>query len=117
MRIVLQSKLSRGEVHEGSAFTLTAKFYDDSSDPWTLSAPSAIRYKINDLSSGNTVADWTAVAPASSVSISITAAQNAVVNPSLQSEQHEIVVQANDGLSTQYAESFRWHVLNATGIQ
>lgn len=116
MRIVIQSKLSRGEVQEGSAFTLTAKFYDDSSDPWTLSAPSTIRYKISDLTGGTTVVDWTSVTPASSASIFVTGDQNAVLNDWLPSEQREILVQANAGLSTQYAESFRWRVLNSAGI-
>jgi hypothetical protein len=116
MRIVIQSKLSRGAVQEGSAMTLTAKFYDDASDPWTLSAPSTVRYRIDDMDTGAGIVDWTTVSPATSVSISITGAQNALQSQSENFERHEITVQANANLSTQYSETYSWKVLNIAGI-
>ena len=116
MRIVIQNKLSRSGVDEGSAFTLTAKFYDDASDPWTLTAPTTIRYRIDNLSSGANILDWTTVSAASSASIVVTGAQNATQDQGLVSELHEMTVQADAGLSTQSAPSFRWKVVNLRGV-
>ena len=116
MRITIQSKLSRGAVQEGSAITLTAKFYDDASDPWTLSAPSTVRYRVDNMDTGSGVVDWTTATPATSVSIAITGAQNALQSQSDNFERYEITVQANAGLSTQYSETFNWKVLNVAGI-
>ena len=116
MRITIKSNLSRASIQEGSAFTVTAKFYDDASDPWTLSAPTTIRYRVDNLSDGQSVLDWTTVSAASSASIVITGAQNALQNQDTQWETHELTVQANSGLSTQYSEKYRWKIINILGI-
>lgn len=116
MRITLQSKLSRGDATEGSAFTVTAKFYDDSSDPWTLSAPTTIRYRIDNLDTGNSVLDWISATPATSVSIAITGAQNLTQSQYRPFERHQLTVQANAGLATQCAETHNFQVNNVLGI-
>jgi hypothetical protein len=116
MRIVVQTKLSRNEVQEDSAFTLTAKFYDDAADPWTLSAPTTVRYRIDDVSGGAQIRDWTTVTTGTSVSIVITSTDNAIQQDYRTCERKQITIQANAGLTTQYVDTFHWVVNNVQGI-
>lgn len=117
MNITLTSKLIANRVEEDSAFNVTAKFYDDSTDPWTLSAPTTVRYKVVCLSTGNTMVDWTSSTPATSVTLPMTSAANAVNANWRPYERRELTVQANAGLSTQYAATYRWLVTNPLGIE
>jgi hypothetical protein len=116
MRIILQSKLSRASVQEGSALTVTAKFYDDASDPWTLSAPTTIRYRVDDLNSGSEMVGWTTVTPATSASITVSGSENRILQSFSPQEGRMMTVQANAGLSTQYSETYNWFVTDIYGI-
>lgn len=116
MRIMIQSKLSRAVAQDGSAFTITAKFYDDTSDPWTLSAPTTIRYRIDEPLSGTQILDWTTISPASTTSFMVTGAQNTMQQSYRTYEMREVTIQANAGLSSQYNEIYRWRVNNLLGV-
>lgn len=117
MRITITSKLSRNQVAEDSAFNVTAKFYDDSSDPWTLSAPTSIRYCVTCATTGVTMVNWTTVSPASSVTISMGSSANSLNSAWRPYEKRELTVQANNGLSNQYADTYKWIVTNTMGIE
>lgn len=119
MRVTLTSKLVGARVNESTAFTLVASFFDDSVDNWTASTPTSTKYRIDRVNGADpvcsqTVLDWTSLTPATSNSIAITGAQNAVVGYGPY-ETRQVTVRANDGLSTQYQETFRYRVVNLAG--
>lgn len=120
MRITLSSKLVNSRVAEGSAFTLTASFFDDSSDVWATNAPTSTKYRIDringDPSCSSTVLDWTSLSPATSNAIAITGAQNAITDTDAHEERRQVIVRANDGLATQYEAQFKYSITNLPGI-
>lgn len=120
MRITLTSKLVNSQANEGSAFTLTANFFDDTSDVWSASAPTSARYRIDrvngDPSCSQTILDWTTLSPATSNSIVITGAQNEIQDNCAHVEGRQITIQANTGLSTQFEETYSYRVKNLAGV-
>jgi hypothetical protein len=112
VRITLQAPISQHTVKERSAFTVTSKFYADTSDPWVLTAPTTVRYRIDCLSTGYPVRDWTTLTTGTSVSISIASADTAILDDTKKRERKLLTVMADNGLSTQYQESYEWNVLN-----
>lgn len=108
-------------MNEGSAFTLAASFFDDASDAWAASAPTTAKYRIDRVSANGTpgrwieVLGWTALTPATANSIPITAAQNAVQCNYAYLEPRQVTVKANDALSTQVEETYRYSIINLAG--
>lgn len=119
MRISITSKLVNARVNESSAFTLVASFFDDSVDNWTASTPTSTKYRIDRINGRpdcwQEVLGWTSLTPATSNSIAITAAQNAVQDQCRYEEKRQVTIKANDGLSTQYEQTFRYSVVNLAG--
>ncbi len=120
MRLTLTSKLVNACVSEGSAFTLIASFFDDATDVWSASTPTTAKYRIDqvngDPSCWREVLTWTTLTPSTSISIPITAAQNAVNDNGCHEELRQIVVKANDGLSTQYEQKYLYVIKNLAGV-
>lgn len=114
MRITFRSTLPQDNVKEGSQFNLYVKFWDDSADAWVAQTPTTIRYRV--MSGYTVVTDWTTVTPASSATISLTHAMNAMIDPGLDREGKQIVVQCNAGLETEYSDTFDWTIQNLTAI-
>ncbi len=114
MRITFTDRLTRKTVTEASVFTLVAKFYDDSTENWTASTPTSVKYRI-DNASGSQVRDWTTATPGTSTTITVTAADNAMTDGCRERETKIITVKADDGLSSQYQDTFFWHVANLAG--
>lgn len=118
MRITLTTKLVSKRVSEGSSFALTASFFNDATDVWSASAPTSARYRIDrvngDPDCWDTVLDWTTLSPATSNTITVTGAQNAITcgRPD---EQRMVTVQADAGLSGQFCETYRYRIENLAG--
>jgi hypothetical protein len=115
VRISLTSKLVNSRIAEGSAFTLAAKVYDDSSDVWALSVPTTLRYRIDDPNRNATILDWTSITADDESSIVVTGAQNAIVNDCSREEKRQLTLQANNGLSSQFSETYNWSIVNLAG--
>lgn len=98
--------IPRPKVKEDSAFTATAYFRDRATA--AASAPSTIKYRVDCLTTGQTLTDWTTVSPATSTSIAITSTHNAIQGSG--TERKQLTVAANYGLSTQVTESAAWEV-------
>lgn len=83
-------------VNEGTKAVLTVTFRDEND---ALAAPTSIRYRIDDEKDGESteVLDWTSVAAASSVDISITSSQNAILNDDDEDEIRTVTVEATHG--------------------
>jgi hypothetical protein len=98
---------------EGSAFTATA--YCRTRASAAAATPTTLKYRIDCLTTGREIADWTTLSAASSASISVTGAHNAIQDDSNDSEVRQLTVMADDGLSTQHRGSVRWRVENLYG--
>lgn len=98
---------------EGSAFTATA--YCRTRASAAAETPTSLKYRIDCLTTGKQIADWTTLTAASSASISVTGTHNAIQDDANDSEVRQLTVMADDGLSTQHRGSVRWRVENLYG--
>lgn len=105
-------QIPKPRVKEGSAFTATAYFRASGS----ASVPTNVYYRIDNLSTGEVMADWTSIAAAANVSISVTAAHDAIRSQCNSYERRQLTVDADHGLSTQVRESVSWEVENIRGF-
>lgn len=115
MRITLTDKLVARTALEGSTIAFTAKVYDDSSEPWTLSVPTTVRYRLDNPETGCEIIGWTSATAASTVAISIPGTSNTLTTCRDQ-EPRELTVEVNAGLSTQYRKTRRFHV-SSTAVE
>ena len=113
MRITFQAPQTK--VNESSALTVTAKVWDDSTEVWTAQVPTTLHYRIDCLSSGYAITDWTSITADDVSSIAITATENAIQNDWNETERKQLTLKANSGLSTQYQATFAYDVRNLSG--
>lgn len=100
-------------VTEASAAQFTAEFYDN---VWVATTPTSIRYRVDDVRTGSELAGWTAATPSTSVTLTVTAAQNAVVDDASSSERHMLTVQADNALASQVTSAFVFEVRNLRSV-
>lgn len=115
MRITFSNTLSRNETSENNAFSVTAKFWDDSAETWTASTPTTVRYRIDNLDDANQVLDWTSASASSSVSITVPYTATDIACQSRYREYLQLTVMANAGLSSQYQDVYKFSVRNLVG--
>lgn len=115
MRITFADKLVRNTVNEGSAFTVVAKFWDDSTEVWTAATPTSIRYRVDSLETTSQIIGWTSATPATSVTITVSYAANAITNDCKDRERKQLTVEIDAGLSTQYQSTYEYYVKNLSG--
>jgi hypothetical protein len=97
------------EVNEKSTRDIGVTFRDKNG---ALTVPSAISYRLDDVDSGTSIRGPTSVTPASSIEITLTSADNAMVDATKRSEIHELTVTATFGASGQSVFSFDFKVRN-----
>lgn len=112
MKITITSDLVRDRVNERSSAVFTASFFNDS---WTATAPTSARYRIDNPTNDTEVLAWTTLSPATTNSITVTGAQNAIVCDHSREERRQLTVQGDVGLSTQYQVTRDWWVKNLAG--
>lgn len=98
-------------VNEGSTCYLKVDFYDESGKALS---PSSVSYRIDDLETGTSILASTSVAPASSITITISPSDNAMVNSGLSTETHRITVQAPFRYHEQINGQYDYQVANLT---
>lgn len=106
-------QLPRSQWKEGSAFTVTAYFRTRSTA--AADTPTTIHYRLDCLSTGTELADWTSVSVAGNISISITGTHNAIQSDANRYEKKQLTIMADQDLSTQHRESVTWQVSNLYG--
>jgi hypothetical protein len=67
-------QIPKPRVKEGSSFTATAYFRAAGA----ASTPTNVYYRIDNLTTGETIADWASIGTAGNISVSITATHNAI---------------------------------------
>lgn len=110
-QIALQIQETRW--NEGSAFSITANFRTRSTG--AADTPTNVYWRLDCLTTGAELADWTSASAASSVTLSITPTHNAIQNDGNDYEVKQLTVAADYGLSTQYVEAIQWRVDNLFG--
>lgn len=105
-------QIPRPRVREGSAFVATAYFREAGA----AVTPTNVQYRIDNLTTGETVQDWASVSAAANVSISVTSTHNAIRAQCNRIEKLQLTVDADHGLSTQVRESTTYEVENVRGV-
>lgn len=99
---------------EKSAFIATAYFRLRSTA--AAVTPTTVHYRIDDLTTGKELQDWTSVSTASNVSIAITSTFNAIQDDTSHRERKQLTIKADDALDTQHIETIEWFVTNLLGL-
>ena len=81
---------------EGSACLIDAEFFDSAGE---LFVPSGLRYRIDDVKSGAVILNWTPITPASSLQVTLSAGENAMISLSRKHETHQVLFEITDGQS------------------
>jgi len=98
---------------EGSSFAVTAYFRNSSN---AATAPTTSRYRIDCLTTGKEITDWTSLTPAVSNSISITATENKIQDHHRTTETKQIIVESDTGLDAQTRAVSIWKTENMVGV-
>ena len=99
--------------NEGQSFTATFKFFDSSFLP---STPTTARYRIDCLTSGAIVKDWTELTAAQTIAVAVSPDDNKIQNSNNPSERKQMVVQSNHGTDVQSVQKSDWTVENLQGV-
>jgi hypothetical protein len=94
---------------EGSSFVATA-YFRNSSDAAT--APTTAQYRVDCLTTGKILTDWTDLTPAASNAITITATENAIQSVGNKTEKKQLTVQADQNTDTQTRDVSIWKIDN-----
>lgn len=78
--------------------------------------PSAVSYRLDCLTSGIQILDWTTVTPGETVTVTVTATQNKIQQDYNRTERKQLTIAADYGLSTQFVDSIDWEVTNLRGF-
>ena len=100
-------------VNEEGTLYFTVKFYDVDN---ALFIPSAVQYRIDCLTTGSEVRDWTTVTPASTVTIAATGDDNQIYNETSTREVRQMVVKYTDVSTNDQHSQIQWRVDNLKGI-
>ena len=98
-------------VGEGSSFTLVAAFYNYLDQSTTMLD---VKYRIDCLTTKQTVRDWTSVTPSAQMEIEVTPTDNEIQNDRNKREHRQLTIVANDDSDTQFVDPdpVRWWVNN-----
>ena len=95
-------------VNEANSFNATS-YYRSSG---AASAPTTAAYRIDDLTTGTVIADWTSLTPAVSISIPITSNNNRIIDRSNANEKRLLTVAADKDTTTETRDSIEYIVNN-----
>ena len=95
--------------NELSQVTITARAIDKDGDLFT---PTNARYRVDDLVSRNALVAWTAITASSSMTITIPASVNAIIDTSKKDEVKVVTVETNYGLDSAHPEEIHYRVKN-----
>jgi hypothetical protein len=103
-------QISRTRVNEGDSFPVNLAFVDLEGE--TTEAPDTVDFRVDCLTTGHIMVDWTTAAPGDTSSIQIDSAANALQVRSNRTERRQLTVRANRDATTQVSGQVRWTVRN-----
>ena len=95
--------------NELSEVTITARAVDKDG---VLFTPTNARYRLDDLTSRNAIIAWTSITASTSMTITIPAASNAMVDSTKKTEVKVLTVETNFGLTSAHPEEYKYRVKN-----
>lgn len=104
----------KDHIREASKHVITASFRDRATA--AAVTPTNVKYRIDNLTTGTVVLDWTTATAASDVSITITPTQNALQDQSNLTETRQLSVAADYALSTQFIDAITFELENLRGV-
>jgi hypothetical protein len=102
--------IPKTRVNEGDNFTATAHFRDRATSAGD--APTTIEYRIDCLTTGQEIEDWTTLTPGTSVSIALASDYSAIISRCNEYERKQLTVMADRGLPFQRSQQAFWTVKN-----
>jgi hypothetical protein len=102
---------AKERTREGSALPVTAGFRTTN----VATAPTTAKYRVDDPDSGCEKVGWTNLTPASSIAFTIAASANEC-GSCRAIERRELIVMADEGLSTQFVERLIYEVENVCAL-
>jgi hypothetical protein len=103
----------KSTINEQSTSYLTVQFTDKTGVP---ASPITLTYRIDCISSGTAVVPETALTPGTSVEITITAAQNVIVDTTNAKELKRVTLVAGFTNDEQHCEDYDYYVRNLSQI-
>jgi len=100
------------KTQEGSSFNATAYFRSAGS----ASASTTAKYRVDCLTTGKQLTDWTSLTPAVSISIALTATHNAIQWQSNRFERKQLIVASDPGETDQTRDKVTWKVENIENV-
>lgn len=101
------------QVNEGTTAYLSVSFKDKASSDET---PVAISYRIDDVRSGTEIRDSTAVTAASTAEITLSPADNRILNTTQNYEARRVTVVATYGADDQVTAEYIYRVVSLAGV-
>ena len=101
------------KTQEGSSFNATAYFRSGGS----ASASTTAKYRVDCLTTGKELQDWTTLIPALSISIPITATFNAIQWQTNRFEKKQLIVASDPGETDQTRDKVVWKVENIENVR
>lgn len=98
--------------NEKSSLNATAVFRDGE----TANAPTTAKYRIDCLTTGTKIKDWTSLTPAASITIPITSTENKIQDQSYRFEKKQITVAADPDTSTETHGVTTYKIENTRGV-
>ena len=97
---------------EGSSMVATAYFREGEASE----VPTTVKYRLDCLTTGIELKDWTTLSPAAAIAINITATENAIQGQYNRLEKKQITVARNPDTDTQVRKTKTWKILNNMAI-
>lgn len=99
------------QLNAGCALKVTARVFSEDMGQIT---PSSIRYRVDDVLSGQAMTSWTTLTPANPTTFVINATTNAIRNPGHDFERRQIMVEASDA-DGPFRSTFDYLLFNTLG--
>ena len=100
------------KTQEGSSFNATAYFRSAG----TASASTTAKYRVDCLTTGKELTDWTTITPAVSITIALTATHNAIQWQTNRIEKKQLIVASDPGGAGQTRDKATWIVENIENV-
>jgi hypothetical protein len=81
------------QLNAGQALQITARILNAD---LALTVPTLLRYRVDDVISGQSIKDWTPIANASTATITLSSSYNTIRNTGRDFERRQIMVEASD---------------------
>jgi hypothetical protein len=100
-------------ITEGSSADFTVAFLDADG---LAAVPTAVRYRIDCMTTGAQVKDWTSLSPASSVTVPLTPTENVMQSESNARETRRVTVEASYAVADKIVDFEEFTLSNSMGL-